>query len=141
MSCRKYLVGVLVFALLVWGPIDDSWPAWLAIRIGYLIAIPLATWFLLAWIWRVWQPDAASENQLKRVLAGATAGALLVLAIFEATADTHVDNTKWVRTYDGREAVGDWITLPGPDWVAVVMLLAASAFSLWISISKTASKQ
>ena len=141
MSCRKYLVGLLVFALLVWGPIDYSWPAWLAIRTGYLIAIPLATWFLLAWIWRVWQPAAASENRLKRILAGATSAALLVLAIFEAMADTHVDNTKWVRNYDGMEPVGDWITLPGPDWLAVVMLLAASGFSLWISISKTASKQ
>ena len=141
MSCRKYLVGVMVFALLVWGPIDYSWPSWLAIRIAYLIAIPLAIWFLLAWIWRVWQPDAASENRLKRVLAGATAGALLVLAIFEAMADTHVDNTKWVRTYDGMEAVGDWIILPGPDWVTVVILLAASGFSFWISISKTESKQ
>ena len=63
MGCRNYLVGVLVFVLLIWGPIDHSWPAWLAIRTGYLIAIPLATWFLLAWIWRVWQPDAASEKE------------------------------------------------------------------------------
>jgi hypothetical protein len=141
MSCRKYLVGALVFALIVWGPIDYSWPSWLAIRIAYLIAIPLATWFLLVWIWRVWQPDAATENRLKRVLAGATAGALLVLAIFEAMADTHVGNTNWVRTYDGMEAVGDWIILQGPDWVTVVILLVASGFSFWISILKTESKQ
>lgn len=141
MGCRNYLVGVVFFVLLIWGPIDHSWPAWLAIRTGYLIAIPLATWFLLAWIWRVWQPDAASEKRLVRVLAGATAGALLVLAIFEAMAYYHFDNTKWVRTYDGMEAVGDWITLPGPNWGRVVMLLAASGFSFWLSISKTESKQ
>ena len=140
MSCRKYLVGVLVFVLLIWGPIDYSWPAWLAIRTAYLIAIPLATWFLLAWIWRVWQPDAASENRLKRILAGATAGALLVLAIFEAMADTHVGNTMYVRNLTGVEAVGDLVILPGPDWFAVVMYLAALGFSFWISIYKTESK-
>ena len=141
MGCREYLVGVLVFALLVWGPIDHSWPAWVVIRTGYLIAIPVAIWFFLAGIWRVWQPDVASENRLKRILAGATSAALLVLAFFEAVADTHVGNTKYVRSYTGTEAVGDLIILPGPDWFAVVILLAASGFSLWISISKGASKQ
>jgi hypothetical protein len=136
MNSRKYLVGVLVVVLLIWGPIDYSWPAWLAIRIGYLIAIPLATWFILGWIWRVWQPDAASENRLERALAGATGGVLVVLSIFEAMADTHVGNTMWVRTRDGMEAVGDDITLPGPDWGIVIMLIAAAGFAFWFSIAK-----
>ena len=74
----------------------------------------------------MWQPDAASEKRLERALAGATAGALLILAIFEAMAVTHVGNTLWVRTRDGMEAVGDDITLPGPDWHVVIMLIAAS---------------
>lgn len=140
MSSRKYLVVVLVVALLIWGPIDHSWPVWLAIRIGYLIVIPLAAWFLLGWIWKVWQPDAASENRLKRALAGVTAGVLLILAIFKAMSDTHVGNTMWVRTSDGMEAVGDDIILPGPDWQAVVLLIVASGFSFWLSTTKTESK-
>jgi len=126
MSSRKYIVGVVVVALLIWGPIDHSWPAWLAIRTGYLIAIPLATWFLLGWIWRVWQPDAAAENRLERALAGATGGVLMALGIIRAMADTHVGNTMWVRTRDGMEAAGDDIILPGPDWIVVIMLIAAA---------------
>ena len=69
MAARKYLVFIVAVVLLIWGPIDDSWPAYLAIRIGYLIAIPLATWFLLGWIWKVWMPDADSEDRLERALA------------------------------------------------------------------------
>ena len=141
MDSRKYLLGVVVVVLLIWGPINHSWPAWLAIRICYLIVIPLAIWFLLAWIWRVWQPDTETEDRLLRSLAGATAGVLLIFAILEAMAETHVDNTQWVRTLDGMEAVGEDIVLPGPDWVVVIMLAAASVFSFWLSISKPKSKE
>lgn len=132
---------MLVVALLIWGPIDHSWPAWLLIRTGYLIAIPMATWFLLGWIWRVWQPDEASENRLERALGGATGGVLVVMAILAAMADTHIGNTMYVRTRDGMEAVGDYIVLPGPDWGNVIMLIAATGFAFWFSIAKRESKQ
>ncbi|MDP2906284.1 MAG: hypothetical protein Q8O22_08300 [Candidatus Omnitrophota bacterium] len=141
MSSRKYLVGALVVALLIWGPLDHAWPAWFAIRMGYLIAIPVAAWFLLGWIWRVWQPDAASENRFERALGGATAGVLVVLAILEAMANTHVGNTMYVRTREGTEAVGDDIVMRGPDWGNVFMLLIAAGFALWFSVAKRESKQ
>ena len=48
MGSRKYLVGVLVVALLIWGPIDHSWPAWLLIRIGRVIAIVCLTSVLIS---------------------------------------------------------------------------------------------
>jgi hypothetical protein len=48
MGARKYLVGVLAFALLMWGPIDHSRPTGLAVRAIYLIAIPTTAWFALA---------------------------------------------------------------------------------------------
>jgi hypothetical protein len=90
MASRKYLVGVTAVVLLIWGPIDHSWPAWLAIRLGYLFVIPLITWFLLGWIWKVWQPDEETENRLYRSLIGATAGVLLIFAVLEAKAVTLV---------------------------------------------------
>ena len=140
MGSRKYLVGVLVAALLIWGPLDHSWPAWFAIRMGYLIAIPVAAWFLLGWIWRAWQPDAPTENRFERALGGATAGAFTVLAIIEGMADTHIGNTMWVRTRDGMEAVGDDIALPGPDWANVLMLLGVAGFAFWFSVAKRQSE-
>lgn len=141
MSSRKYIVGMVFVALLIWGPIDHSWPAWLVIRTSYLVAIPLATWFLVGWIWRVWQPDAVTENRLVRALAGATGGVFVVLAIFGAMAETHIGNTMWFRTRDGMEAVGDDIVLSGPDWGNVIMLIGAAGFAFWFSIAKRESKQ
>ncbi len=140
MSSRKYIVGMVFVALLIWGPIDHSWPAWLVIRTSYLVAIPLATWFV-GWIWRVWQPDAVTENRLVRALAGATGGVFVVLAIFGAMAETHIGNTMWFRTRDGMEAVGDDIVLSGPDWGNVMMLIGAAGFAFWFSIAKRESKQ
>jgi hypothetical protein len=61
MEFRKYIVGLVVVVLLIWGPLDHSWPWWFAISIGYLILIPLGTWFLLGWIWRDWQPQSDPE--------------------------------------------------------------------------------
>ena len=141
MGSRKYIVGVIAVALLIWGPLDYSWPAWLAIRTAYLILVPLATWFVLGWIWKAWQPDPRTEKRLQRSLASATAGVLLVFAIIQATADTHMGNTQLIRTRDGIEAVGDYIVLPGPDWGNVIMLLIASGVAFWLSISNRESDQ
>jgi hypothetical protein len=135
MGCRKYIVGATAVALLIWGPLDHSWPAWLAIRIGYIVALPVATWFLLGWLWGVWKPDAASEARLGRALACLTGTVLVVLATIEVMADTHLGNTQWVRTRDGMEAVGDDIVLHGPDWGVVIMLFVAAGFAFWFSIT------
>jgi hypothetical protein len=140
MNSRKYLVGVIVAVLLVWGPLDHSWPAWFAIRMGYLIGVPVAAWFLLGWIWRLWQPDKATEIRFERTLSGATGGIFVVLAILEATADTHIGNTMWIRTRDGMEAVGDDIVLAGPDWGHVLILLAVAGFAFWFSVAKREPK-
>ena len=130
MGCRKYIVGAIAVALLIWGPPNHPW---LAIRIGSLL-IPVGAWFLLGWLWRVWKPSAASEAKLGRALACLTGIVLVVVATIKAMADTHVGNTQWVRTRDGMEAVGDDIVLQGPDWGAVVMLLIVAGFAFWFSI-------
>ena len=61
MKNREYIAMAVAIILLLWGPIDHSWPFWLAIRIGYLILIPLFTWFLLGLIWKAWQPNEKGE--------------------------------------------------------------------------------
>lgn len=140
MDSKKYLICVLVAVLLILGPIDHSWPAWFAIRIGYLIAIPVAAWFLLEWIWGVWQPDLATENRFSRTLGGATAGVFVVLAVLTAMAETHIGNTNWIQTRDGMEAVGDDVVLAGPDWAKVLMLLGIAGFAFWFSVAERESE-
>ncbi len=73
---RAFLVGILAFVLLFWGPLlGGGWAR------SYVIALPIAFWFVLAYVWRVWQPDAAAEDQLQRTVAAAVGGAFLLSAI------------------------------------------------------------
>jgi len=141
MTSQKYLVGVVFLSSLIWGPIDHSWPSWLAIRISYLIVIPVIVWFLLKWIWIIWQPKTEVEDRLIRALTSATSGVLFVLAILELKSDTHIGNTMWIQTHEGREAVGDDIILRGPDWVATIILFVLCAISFGYSISKRVEKK
>ena len=140
MTSQKYLVGIVFLVLLIWGPIDHSWPSWLAIRISYLILIPVIGWFLLKWIWRIWQPSTELEDRLIRALASITSGVLLVLAILELMSDTHIGNTLWIQTREGREAVGDDIIVQGPNWGASIILFVLAVLTFWYSIYKEKEK-
>jgi hypothetical protein len=138
MGCRNYIVGAVAVALLMWGPLDHSWPVWWVIRFGYLIAIPVATWFFLGWLWGRWKPDAAAEDRLRRALAAATAGVFALGAVTMATADSHGDNTQWVQSREGMEAVGEDIEVPGPDWYIVMLLSFVAVSAFYMSVSAKA---
>ncbi|MBN1185573.1 MAG: hypothetical protein JXB49_25025 [Bacteroidales bacterium] len=140
MAFRKYLAGTVFVVLLIWGPINESWPVWLGIRIGYLILIPFLVWVLLGWIWNHWQLNEKTDNILERILSGIISLTLFVLAIFEAVSDTHIGNTQWIRTRDGMEAVGDDIILQGPDWGFVFILVFFAIIILWFLVLKKGSK-
>lgn len=140
MTFRNYLTGIILVVLLIWGPIEHSWSAWLAIRIGYLIFIPLIIWLLLALVWNHWQPNNKLESTLVRILSAIISIALFVLAVLEAISVTHLGNTQLIRTRDGMEAVGDDIVLQGPDWGQVFVLGAIAVIFLWVGVLKKSSK-
>lgn len=77
------------------------------------------------------------KKRLRRSLASAAAGILLVMAIIEAMAVTHDDNTKWIRTHEEMIPAGDNIVVSGPDWGAVIMLIAASGITFWLSVDRS----
>ena len=77
---RKFICLVVFAVLFLWGPVDRSWPFWLALRIAYLIAAPLIAMVILKWVWRRWKPDDAAEDRLALMLLGGIAGALVVWA-------------------------------------------------------------
>lgn len=140
MSFRNYLTGTIYVILLIWGPIDHSWPYWLVIRIGYLHLIPLLVWLLLGWVWNRWQPSDKIENTLERTLSGLICITLFTLAILEATSKTHIGNTKTIRTRDGMEDVGDYIELPGPDYGQALMIAVIALLVLWFGVLKRRTK-
>ena len=127
--------------LLIWGPIDHSWTAWLVIRIGYLYIVPLVAWVLLGWIWNRWQLNAKLNSLLNRTLSGIIFIALIVFAIIEATSTTHIGNTQWIRTRDGYEDVGDSIVLQGPDYVIMFVIILFAGLLLWFGILKRGMKK
>lgn len=122
MKFRAFLTLTVLFLLLIWGPIDHSWPYWLAVRIGYLVLVPLLVWALVGWLWARWSPSAKREHSLNCILSGLISIALLAFAFLEATSKTHVGNTQWIGTQNGMEAVGDDIVLHGPDYTNVFLL-------------------
>lgn len=140
MAFRNYLTGTIFVVLLIWGPIDHSWPAWLAIRSGYLILVPLVVWLLLGWVWNHWQPNNKLEITLERILSGIICIALFVLAVLEAISETHFGNTQVIRTRYGMEDVGDYIALQGPDWANVFVLLVIAVLVLWFGVLKKGVK-
>lgn len=140
MMFREYFVTVIFVSLLIWGPLDHSWRGWLMIRIAYLVVVPLLIWFLLRWIWIRWQPSLAVEKIINRILSGSVSGGLLVSAVLEAKSDMHPGNTKWIRTRDGMEAVGEDVILPGPDWGSVFVLVVLALCFLWFGVVKTSSR-
>ncbi len=141
MNFREYFSGTLFLLLLLWGPIDHSWPSWLAIRIGYLIFIPLIIWFIIGWAWDYWQPSDKLETTLERILSGAICIALFTFAGIEGTSKNHIGNTQWIQTRDGLEAVGDDIILPGPDWGNFLVFIIIALAILWFGVLKMHKKK
>ena len=140
MNFRNYLTGAVFVILLIWGPIDHSWPVWLLIRTTYLIVIPLIVWLLLSWIWNRWQPTHKFEITLNRILSGIICLGLFILAIIETTSTTHIGNTLVIRTRDGYEDVGDSIELPGPDYGNVLVIVIIAILVLWFGVLKKGTK-
>ncbi|HRN70871.1 MAG TPA: hypothetical protein PLS49_06860 [Candidatus Woesebacteria bacterium] len=142
MGFRAYLTTAIFIILLIWGPIDHSLPAWLAIRIGYVILIPLTAGLLLRWIWKQWQPTKKMEITLGRILSGIICITLFVFAVLQAIAKTHIDNTEWIGggRDEAPEPVGDWIVLPGPNWDSVFILALIGVLFLWLGVIKPSNK-
>jgi len=140
MAFRDYLALTVFIVLLVFGPINDSWPAWLVIRSGYLILVPYLIWLLTGWIWNYWQPSNQTEIMLQRLLSGAICVGLVILSGLEATSKTHIGNTKVIQTRDGIEAVGDDIVLPGPSWGNVFVIVLIAALVLWFGVLRKSKK-
>jgi hypothetical protein len=127
---RHWIVGLIALGLLIFGPIDHDSPYGIAVRLGYLVLVPLAVWIGLAGFWRIWRPDRSAEVRLGRALAGTLAGMLLIGSLLASQDEYHLVCTEEVSTGDETECVGDYVPVPGPDAFEVVLLagLAIAAF-------------
>lgn len=136
MALRRYIVGIVFFVLLIWGPIDHSWTAWIIVRVSYLIIIPILFWYILKYIWYYCKPSIETEDRFERALTGATSGVLTTLAIIEASSKTHIGNSMRILTRDGWEDVGNDVILQGANWGGAIVLFFFAAIAFWYSVSK-----
>ncbi len=114
MSTRTYVLGIVITALLLFGPIP-SFP----IRIAYVVLIPVAVWLALKFVWWRWRPSADAEARMNRALSGLVSGILLALAFDAAKEPFHVlGETEFVE--------------PGPNRATVAALVAAACFFFWL---------
>jgi hypothetical protein len=52
----------------------------------------------------------------------------------------HIDNTKWIQTRDGMEAIGDDIVVKGPDWGNALIIVIIALLVLWFGVLKKGTK-
>lgn len=141
MKFRNYLSWTIFLVLLIWGPINHSWPAWFLIRACYLIFIPIAVWFILDRLWKYYEPNDNLETILARILSGIISILLITIAIFESKSKHHVVGEYLIRTRDGMEEVGENIILPGPDWTNVIISVGFALLFLWHCIFGIGTKK
>ena len=125
---RSYIVGIVFLALLIFGPVQ---PYGMAIRLGYLAAIPAVLWFALPYVGDMLDMDGLANDRLNRGITAAIAGMLTVASFQAATAKFHGECTQTVRDgQGGYECVGDTVTVAGPDYTMafIWIVLAVIAF-------------
>ena len=113
-----------------WGIFD-----WL-IDLVFLAVLFVVVHFGLKYFWRVWKPDGSAEDRLSRAVAGAIAGALFLGAVLATQDKAHQECTQTVRTNDGTECVGDYVTVPGPDIVMACIEAFCGAMAMAISLRR-----
>lgn len=130
---RNLLVGLLFVVLLIWAPVE---PYGMVVRVAYLIALPALLWLGLRYFGSKWDGDEMANNRLARGIAGIIAGAFFVGAYLSFTAPYHTECTQSVRTNDGSECVGDYVTVKGRDLSGAFISLGLGALATWYAISK-----
>ena len=127
------LASLAFFAALLFGPVN---PPELAVRIGYLIAIPVGVWFSLKFLSAPWQLGVEDNKRVNCLLWGVLSGGLLVGANLTYSRGYYFKCTQTILTRDGQECVGDYVPVESADVVGTLMLLLAAGGAFWIGFAR-----
>lgn len=128
MSSNYYFSILLFVFLLVWGPLFNSQPYSLIIRISYLILIPVSTNYLILWLWKRFDVSKDFDRFFKRILSIIIGSFLIICAIYYSTIKFHHGNTSVIMTREGLEEVGDDIVIPGVNYGAIFICIFFAYF-------------
>jgi len=132
MGFKHYLGATVFIAILLWGPIDKNIPFWFLIRCISLFIIPL---IVITIVERI-KLKAKTEVILIKALSSIITCVLVVNAYLAGIKKYHYVNDEYVITRDGREYIGDFIKVPGPDYFQVVLLLSLAVFVFIFGVAK-----
>lgn len=130
---RNLLVAICFIVLLIWGPIEQFG---LFVRIAYVILIPLVMWIGLSYFGKSWNVDRNYNERITRGISGIIAGVLFAMAFASLTSTYHTECTNYIKTHDGRECVGDYVSVPGRDYGSALTQTFIAGIATWYSISK-----
>lgn len=130
---QNFITTLVLVILFIFGPIE---PFGLVIRFAYLIIIPILTLLALRHWGEKCNMDKLSNDRLNRALLSGIAGALLVGAYLSYTASSHTECDQYVRTRDGEECVGDYITVKGPDKGNALIQILFAGIAIWYAVAK-----
>jgi len=134
---RNFIVTIVVIALLLFGPVE---PYGIFIRFAYLIIIPVVTWFCLRHFGSRWKISEFSNNRLMRIITICIACVLLVGAYGSLTSKYHSECDEYANSIDGRECVGDYIIVKGPDKVGALFQIIIAGIAIYYAVSKKTNK-
>lgn len=127
------LAWIVFGLLLLFAPVQ---PYGMVVRIAYLVLVPFAVWLGLTWAVSHWQIEVEFTDRLVPVLWGAFGGAMLVGAYLSATSTYHSECTEEIMTRDGKECVGDYVPVDGPDYGMALFELMMAGCAFWLGSSK-----
>ena len=130
---RTYIVTLVFGVLLIFGPVE---PYGFAIRSLYLVLIPAGVWFILRHLDARLDIDSRTNDRIWRALTASIAGMLVVASYQSFTAKQHLQCTQSVRDgQGGRECVGDFVTVRGPDKGQAFMWILLAGVAFWVAIA------
>lgn len=126
-----FISWMVVGLLVLWGPVN---PPDLLIRSTYLIAIPLTVWLLLKVFQKYRSVRRDVNGNLTSTLLGLLSGLFIALAYSDLTSEYHTVCDHYIRTRDGRECVGDYVTVAGPDRGSAFFWTLIGGAAFWFGV-------
>lgn len=103
----------------------------------YVIFISVLIIFLiLKYFGKCWKMDNLQNDYLNRAIFACIAGALLVSVYLSITTKYHTECDQYIQTRDGRECVGDYIIVRGPDKEGAFIKVIFASIAMWYAVSK-----
>lgn len=73
---------------------------------------------------------------IPRIIGIIIAGIFLYCSYLATQDKSHIRNTEYIQTHEGREAIGEDIIVPGPDGRQIFFYFGAAIYTIWFTIKK-----